>query len=180
MDKVQSRIKEERRRDLFFHTIWRSHHRILQFFENAQRVEKQTQKRFDHASRFYELASEFSDENKRVVGNSVVFLKNPTSFAMFFFKKKLHGQITKLFKKFQGVHWNHDTNTLHHSETNGVAERAVRRGCSYLRNVYGQMADGKKACEKKYHNDSDGPSISLGTLIEYIPITTKASKDTSA
>ena len=71
----------------------------------------------------------------------------------------------------------------HRSETNGVAERAVRRvnqgttvalvqsglpeewwDCAmecyrHLRNVHEKMADGKTAFEKRYGQKFDGPSI---------------------
>ena len=79
------------------------------------------------------------------------------------------------------LQWNHDTSELDRSETNGVADRAVRRvregttialehsgvpeegwycamECScYLRNVHDKMADGKTAFEKKYGQKFDGP-----------------------
>ena len=73
----------------------------------------------------------------------------------------------------QDLQWNQDTSTPHRSETNGVAERAVRRVkegkaialvhsglpeewwdramecCCYLRNVHDKMADGKTAFEQR-------------------------------
>ena len=81
--------------------------------------------------------------------------------------------------------------TLSCTETNGVAERAVRRvkegtatalvqggppeewwDCPmecycYLRNVHDKIADGKTAFEKRYGQQFDGPSILFGTLVEY-------------
>ena len=45
--------------------------------------------------------------------------------------------------------------------------------CCYLRNVDDQMADDKTACEKRYGQKFDGPSIRCGTLVGYIPITAK-------
>ena len=42
--------------------------------------------------------------------------------------KKIHTDTSKEFRKAcQDLQWIHDTNTPHHPETNGVAERAVRR-----------------------------------------------------
>ena len=35
------------------------------------------------------------------------------------------------------------------------------------------MADGKTACEKRSGQKFDGPSIPLGALVEYIPITAR-------
>ena len=43
----------------------------------------------------------------------------------------------------------------------------------YLRTVHDKMADGKTAFEKRYGQKFDGPSIILGTLVEYIPVTAK-------
>ena len=82
-------------------------------------------------------------------------------------------------------------------ETNGVAERAVRRvkegiaialvqrglpeewwycamECQrYLRKVHDKMADGKTAFKKRFGEKFDGPSMLFGTLVGYIPITAK-------
>ena len=81
---------------------------------------------------------------------------------------------------------------------NGVAERAVRRvkegtaielvqkkglpeewwdcvmECNcYLRNVHDTVADGMTEFEKRYDQTFDGPSIPIGSLVEYIPMTAK-------
>ena len=40
--------------------------------------------------------------------------------------QKLETVYTDSSKACQALHWNHDTSTLHRSEPNGVAERAVR------------------------------------------------------
>ena len=80
----------------------------------------------------------------------------------------------ELIKVSQDLRWNHVISTPHCSETNGVAERAVRRvkertavafmhsglpkewrecavECScYLRDVNDKMPDGKTAVEKRY------------------------------
>ena len=85
----------------------------------------------------------------------------------------------------------------HRSETNGIAERAVRRvkeGTSaallqsslnenrwadsmecdtYLRNVTDLLSDGKTPYERRFGQPSKGPIIPLGSLVEYYPITAK-------
>ena len=89
--------------------------------------------------------------------------------------------------------WNHRTSTLHRSETNGIAERAVRRVkeatsavflqsgldekwwsdstecCCYLRNVQDLLAAGKTPYERRLGESFIGPRIPLGALIEYHP-----------
>ena len=87
---------------------------------------------------------------------------------------------------------------LHHrSETNGIAERAVRRvkeGTSavllqsglneswwadsmecytYLRNVTDLLSDGKTPYERRFGQPFKGPIIPFGSLVEYHPITAK-------
>ena len=93
--------------------------------------------------------------------------------------------------------WNHCTSTPHRSETNGIAERAVRRvkeGTSalllqsgvneswwadsmeyycYLRNVTDLLSDGKTPYERRCGQPSKGPIIPFGSLVEYHPITAK-------
>ena len=93
--------------------------------------------------------------------------------------------------------WNHCTSTPHRSETNGIAERAVRRvkdGTSavllqsglnkswwadsmecytYLRNVTDLLSDGKTPCERRFGQPFKGPIIPFGSLVEYHPITAK-------
>ena len=93
--------------------------------------------------------------------------------------------------------WNHCTSTPHRSETNGIAERAVRRvqeGTSavllqsglneswwadsmecytYLRNVTDLLSDGKTPCERRFGQAFKGPIIPFGSLVEYHPITAK-------
>ena len=87
--------------------------------------------------------------------------------------------------------------TPHRSETNGIAERAVRRvkeGTSavllqsglnenwwadfmecytYLRNVTDLLSDGKTPYERCFGQPFKGPSIPFGSLVEYHPITAK-------
>ena len=75
----------------------------------------------------------------------------------------------------QNVQWNHDTRTPHPWETNGVAERAVRRvrEGTAIAQVHGGLCGGKTPFEKRYCQTCDGPSIPFGTLVEYIPINAK-------
>ena len=92
---------------------------------------------------------------------------------------------------------NYCTSTPHRSETNGIAERAVRRvkeGTSavllqsglneswwadsmecntYLRNVTDLLTDGKTPCERRFGQPFKGPIIAFGSLVEYHPITAK-------
>ena len=89
------------------------------------------------------------------------------------------------------------TSTPHRSETNGIAERAVRRvkeGTSavllqsglneswwadsmecytYLRNVTDLLSDGKTPYERRFGKPFGGPVIPFGSLVEYHPITAK-------
>ena len=91
---------------------------------------------------------------------------------------------------------NHCTSTPHRSETNGIAESAVRRvkeGTSavllqsglneswwadsmecytYLRNVT-DLSDGKTPYERRFGQPFNGPSIPFGSLVEYHPLTAK-------
>ena len=100
-------------------------------------------------------------------------------------------------KACEDLSWNHCTSTPHRSETNGIAERAVRRvkdGTSavllqsglneswwadsmecytYLRNVTDLLSDGKTPYERRFGQPFKGPLISFGSLVEYHPITAK-------
>ena len=93
--------------------------------------------------------------------------------------------------------WNHCTSTPHRSETNGIAERAVRRvkegtsavllhsglseSCwadsmecyTYLRNVTDLLSDGKTPYERRFGQPFKGPIIPFGSLVEYHPTTAK-------
>ena len=99
-------------------------------------------------------------------------------------------------KACENLSWNHCTSTPHRSETNGIAERAVRRvkgGTSavllqsglneswwadsmecytYLRNVT-DLSDGKTSYERRFGEPFKGPIIPCGSLVEYHPITAK-------
>ena len=100
-------------------------------------------------------------------------------------------------KACEDLSWNHCTSTPHRSETNGIAERAVRRvkeGTSavllqsglneswwadsmecytYLRNVTDLLSDGKTPYERRFGQPFKGPIISFGSLVEYHPISAK-------
>ena len=100
-------------------------------------------------------------------------------------------------KACEDLSWNHCTSTPHGSETNGIAERAVRRvkqGTSavllqsglneswwadsmecytYLRNVTDLWSDGKTPYERRFGQPFQGPIIPFGSLVEYHPITAK-------
>ena len=92
---------------------------------------------------------------------------------------------------------NHCTSTPHRSETNGIAEGAVRRvkeGTSavllqsglneswwadsmecktYLRNIQDLLSDGKTPYEGRFGKPFKGPIIPFGSLVEYYPISAK-------
>ena len=100
-------------------------------------------------------------------------------------------------KACEDLSWNHCTSTPHRSETNGIAERAVRRvkeGTSavllqsglneswwadsmecytFLRNVTDLSSDGKTPYERRFGQPIKGPIIPFGSLVEYHPITSK-------
>ena len=85
----------------------------------------------------------------------------------------------------------------HRSETNGIAERAVRRVkegtsavllqsslneswwadsmecCTFLRNLQDLLSDGKTPYERRFGQPFEGPIIPCGSLVEYHPITAK-------
>ena len=95
----------------------------------------------------------------------------------------------KFGKAFEDLSWNHCTSTPHRSETNGIAERAVRRvkeGTSavllqsglneswwadsmecytYLRNVTDLLSDGKTPYERRFGQPFKGPIIPFGSLV---------------
>ena len=103
-------------------------------------------------------------------------------------------EFSKALKIFLG---NHCTSTSHRSETNGIAERAVRKvkeGTSavllqssldekwwadsmecytYLRNVTDLLSDGKTPYERRFGQPFKGPIISFGSFVDYHPISAK-------
>ena len=100
-------------------------------------------------------------------------------------------------KACEDLSWNHCTSTPHRSETNGIAERAVRRvkeGTSavllqagldenwwagsmecytYLRNIQDLLSDGKSPYERRFGEPFKGPIIPFASLVEYYPISAK-------
>ena len=100
-------------------------------------------------------------------------------------------------KACEDLSWNHCTSTPHRSETNGIAERAVRRvkeGTSsvllqsglneswwadsmecytYLRNVTDLLSYGKTPYERRFGQPFKVPIIPFGSLVEYYPISAK-------
>ena len=100
-------------------------------------------------------------------------------------------------KSCEDVSWNHCTSTPHRSETNGIAERAVRRvqeGTSavllqsgldnewcadsmesycFLRNMQDLFSDGKTPYERRFGMPFNGPVIPFGAMVEYLPVSAK-------
>ena len=100
-------------------------------------------------------------------------------------------------KACEDLSWNHCTSTPHRSETNGLAERAVRsvkegtfsvllqsgldengwedsmECCTYLRNIQDLLSGGKTPYERRFGEPIKGPIIPFGSLVEYHPITAK-------
>ena len=103
----------------------------------------------------------------------------------------------ELGKPCQDLLWNHRTSTLHRSETNGIAERAVRKikeGTSavllpsgldekwwadsmecycYLRSVQDLLSDGRTPNERRFGEPFKRPLIPFGSMVEYHPISTR-------
>ena len=97
-------------------------------------------------------------------------------------------------KACEDLSGNHCTSTPHRSETNGIAERAVRRvkeGTSavllqsglneswwadsvecytHLRNIQDLLCDGKTPYERRFGQPFKGPIIPFVSLVEYYPI----------
>ena len=100
-------------------------------------------------------------------------------------------------KSCEDLSWNHRASTLHRSETNGVAERAIRRekeGASavllqsgldekwwvdfmechcYLRNVQDLLAERKTPYERRFGGPFKGPKMPFGAMEEYHPISAR-------
>ena len=126
------------------------------------------------------------------------FTRNPEKLAIVLGARKetwshLHWQFPRICKACEDLSWNHCTSTPHRSETNGIAERAVRRvkeGTSavllqsglneswwadsmecytYLRNVTDLLSDGKTPYERRFGKPFEGPTILSGSSVEYHP-----------
>ena len=100
-------------------------------------------------------------------------------------------------KACEDLSWDHCTSTPHRSETNGTAERAVRRiqeGTSAvllqsgldekwwadsmechccLGNIQDLLSDGKTPYERRFGEPFNGPIIPFGLMVEYHPISAK-------
>ena len=100
-------------------------------------------------------------------------------------------------KSCEDLSWNHCTSAPHRSETNRIAERAVRRvkegtsavllqsgldenwwadsmECYFcLRNVTDLLSGGKTPYERPFGQPFEGPIIPFGSLVEYHPLTAK-------
>ena len=98
----------------------------------------------------------------------------------------------ELVKALETLKWRHDTSTPHRSETNGVAERAVRKvkegtACTlvqsgfdeawwgeamrcfcFLKNIIDQTSD-ETAYKRRFGVDFAGPLIPFGAHVEYLP-----------
>ena len=97
-------------------------------------------------------------------------------------------------KGCEDLSWNHCASTPHRSETNGIAERAVRRieaGTSavmlrsgldekwwtdsmecycYLRNIQDLLSGGKTPFERRSGQPFKGPTIPFAAMVEYHPV----------
>ena len=97
-------------------------------------------------------------------------------------------------KACEDLSWNHCTSTPHRSETNGIAERAVRRvkegtsavllqsglnekwwadsmeGYCDLRNMQDLLSDGKTPYERRFGEPFKGPIIPFDSMVESHPI----------
>ena len=93
--------------------------------------------------------------------------------------------------------WNYRASTPHQSETNGIAERAVRRikeGTSavllqsglderrwsdsmecfcYLRNIQDHLGDGKTPYERRFGESFEGAKVPFGAMVDYHPTSPK-------
>ena len=100
-------------------------------------------------------------------------------------------------KSCEELSWNHCTTTPHRSETNGIAERAVRiveEGTSAvllqsgldekwwadsmecycnLRNIQDLLSDGKIPYERRFGKPFNGQVIPFGAMVDYHPISAK-------
>ena len=117
---------------------------------------------------------DFTGNRKSACGSSSSDHKSQRSFTL-----------TNLWNLQKDLSWNHRTSTPHRSETNGIAERAVRRVkegasavllqaelderwwsdsmecCCYLRNVEDFVADGKTPLKCDSENHSKAPYFHL-------------------
>ena len=136
-----------------------------------------------------------SVQNKNFSGNTKGACKS--SWSPIGILKSFILTILEFGKACEDLSWNHCTSTPHRSETNGIAERAVRRvkeGTSavllksgldenwwadsmeckiYLRNIQDLLSDGKTPYERRFGKPFKGPIIPFGSLVECYPMSEK-------
>ena len=76
-------------------------------------------------------------------------------------------------KACEDLSWNHCTSTPHRSETNGVAERAVRRVKEGTSAVLLQSGLNESWYERRFGQPFKGPIVPFASLVEYHPTTAK-------
>ena len=137
----------------------------------------------------YPCKTKTSQETEKSLRKSLEPLENP---------KVIYSENSLEFgKSCEDVSWNHRTSTHHRSETNGIAEKTVRRikeGTSavllqsglhekwwddsmecfcYLRNVQNLVGDGKTRYERRFEEPFKVPVIPFGAMVEYCPISSR-------
>ena len=143
----------------------------------------------DLATQSYPCKTKTSQETQRSLQKFLEPIRNLKSFTL-----TIPWNLAKPVKTFPGINC---TSTPHRSDTNGIAERAVRRvkeGTSavllqsglneswwadsmecytYLRNVTDLLSDGKTPYERRFGQPLKGPIIPFVSLVEYYPISAK-------
>ena len=133
----------------------------------------------------YPCKTKTSQETQRSLQKFLEPIRNPQVICT--------GNSLEFVKACEDLSWNHCTSTPHRSETNGIAERAVRtvqEGTSavllqsgldenwwadsiecytYLRNIQDLLSDGKTLWE----NHLKDRSFPFGSLVDYYPISAK-------
>ena len=146
-----------------------------------------------------DLATQWSQSYPCITKTSQETQKSPMKFLEPTRKPKVIYTVKSIEfgKSCEDLSWNHCTSTPHRSETNGIAERAVRgvkEGASavllqsgldenwwtdsmecycYLRNIQDLMSDVKTPNERRFSEPLKGPIIPFGAMVEYHPIPAK-------
>ena len=77
-------------------------------------------------------------------------------------------------KHCEDLSWNHRTSTPYRFETNGIAERAVRRVEEGTSAVFLQSGlGGLILWKRRFGEPFKGPRIPFGAMVEYYPISTR-------